>query len=302
MKRGILYAVIAYLAWGLLPLYWNLFQSMGALEILAHRIVWSFVFVAVILTISRRWRQLRSSLPDIKSKIAMLVCSLTISANWLIFIWAVTNGKVMETSLGYYMNPLISVFFGVLFLKESLSKGQWTALGLAGVGVLYLTFQYGVFPWVALSLALTFALYGLAKKMLRMDGIIGVTLETLLVTPIALLYLGMLQTQGTDVAWSMDGWKIVLLTLSGAATALPLMWFAEATKTLPLSTIGFIQYLSPTMSLITAVFLFGEPFTVTHLISFTCIWSALVVFTVSSMRKRAGSVSNQTEAALKREG
>ncbi|WP_400163123.1 EamA family transporter RarD [Brevibacillus sp. TJ4] len=302
MKRGILYAVIAYLAWGLLPLYWNLFQSMGALEILAHRIVWSFVFVAVILTISRRWRQLRSSLPDIKSKIAMLVCSLTISANWLIFIWAVTNGKVMETSLGYYMNPLISVFFGVLFLKERLSKGQWTALGLAGVGVLYLTFQYGVFPWVALSLALTFALYGLAKKMLRMDGIIGVTLETLLVTPIALLYLGMLQTQGTDVAWSMDGWKIVLLTLSGAATALPLMWFAEATKTLPLSTIGFIQYLSPTMSLITAVFLFGEPFTVTHLISFTCIWSALVVFTVSSMRKRAGSVSNQTEAALKREG
>lgn len=295
MRRGILYAVIAYLAWGLLPLYWNLFQSMGSLEILAHRVVWSFLFVGIILTITRRWGHLRSSLPDMKSKIAMVACSLTISANWLIFIWAVTHGRVMETSLGYYMNPLISVFFGVLFLKEKLSKGQWTALALAAAGVLFLTVQYGTFPWVALTLALTFALYGLAKKLLRMDGIIGVTWETLLVTPIALLYLAMLQADGSEAAWAMEGWKIVLLTLAGAATALPLMWFTEATRRLPLSTIGFIQYLSPTMSLITAVFLFGEPFTTTHLISFSCIWAALVVFTVSSIRKKGPSMPNHEE-------
>lgn len=300
MRRGIIYAVIAYLAWGLLPLYWNLFQTMGSLEILAHRIVWSFVFVSLVLFVTKRWSQMKSSLPDARSKAAMAACSLLITANWLIFIWAVTHEKVMETSLGYYMNPLISIFFGVLFLKEKLSKGQWTALALAAVGVLIVTCQYGAFPWVALSLALTFALYGLAKKLLQVDGMIGVAWETLLVTPLALLYLMMLQADGSETAWAMAGWKIVLLTLAGAATALPLLWFAEATKHLPLSTIGFIQYLSPTMSLISAVFLFGEPFTGTHLISFSFIWTALVVFTISSMRKKREPVAPRTKAVIEK--
>jgi len=229
-----------------------------------------------------------------KGKIVMILCSLLICANWLIYIWAVNHGKVMETSLGYYMNPLLSVLFGVVFLKERLKLGQWVALGLAAAGVLYITFQYGEFPWVAISLALSFALYGLTKKQLQVDSLSGVAWETLLVVPISLLYLSYLQSNGTATAWAMDSWQIVLLMLAGVVTALPLLWFAAATKYLPLSTIGFIQYLSPTISLLSAVFLFGEAFTTTHLISFSLIWAALVVYTISSLRKKTQPAPLQT--------
>jgi len=294
MRRGVVYAVIAYLAWGLLPLYWNVFATMGSLEILAHRIIWSFVFVGLLLLVARRWRQMREAMAGAKGKIVMILCSLLICANWLIYIWAVNHGKVMETSLGYYMNPLLSVLFGVVFLKERLKLGQWVALGLAAAGVLYITFQYGEFPWVAISLALSFALYGLTKKQLQVDSLSGVAWETLLVVPISLLYLSYLQSNGTATAWAMDSWQIVLLMLAGVVTALPLLWFAAATKYLPLSTIGFIQYLSPTISLLSAVFLFGEAFTTTHLISFSLIWAALVVYTISSLRKKTQPAPLQT--------
>ncbi|RNB80848.1 EamA family transporter RarD [Brevibacillus panacihumi] len=294
MRRGVLYAVIAYLAWGLLPLYWNVFAAMGSLEILAHRIVWSFVFVGLLLGVTRRWRQMRGAMAGTKGKIAMMLCSLFICANWLIYIWAVNHGKVMETSLGYYMNPLLSVLFGVVFLKEKLKLGQWVALGLAAAGVLYITFQYGEFPWVAISLALSFALYGLTKKQLQADALSGVAWETLLVVPISILYLSILQGNNTATAWAMEGWQIALLMLAGVVTALPLLWFAEATKYLPLSTIGFIQYLSPTISLLSAVFLFGEAFTTSHLISFSLIWAALVVYTASSLRKKPQSAPLRT--------
>lgn len=286
MKRGIVYAVLAYLVWGMLPLYWNVFHTVGAFEILAHRIVWSFVFVGIILVIMKRWQSIRNALSGSKARVALILSSILISANWLIYIWAVNNGKVLETSLGYYMNPLLSVFFGVLFLRERLQLGQWIALALAAIGVLYNTFQYGEVPWVAIALALSFALYGLVKKKLQVDSLTGVACETLLIVPIALLYLSVLQVNGTALAWDMKGWQIVLLTGTGIATVLPLFWFAQATRSLPLSTIGFIQYLSPTISMVSAIFIFGEPFTITHIISFSFIWAALVIFTISSMRKK----------------
>lgn len=294
MRRGVVYAVIAYLVWGLLPLYWNVFQTVGAFEILAHRILWSFVFVGIVLLIKKRWRSMINALSGAKVRGAMILSSILISANWLIYIWAVNNEKVLETSLGYYMNPLLSVFFGVIFLREWLQLGQWIALTLAAIGVLYNTLQYGEVPWVAIALALSFALYGLAKKKVQVDALTGVACETLLIVPVALLYLSAIQANGTATAWDMQGWQILLLTLTGVATVLPLFWFAEATKTLPLSTIGFIQYLSPTISMFSAIFIFGEPFTITHIISFSFIWAALIVFTISSLRKKSQPVALRT--------
>ncbi|MGN7470108.1 EamA family transporter RarD [Brevibacillus sp. SAFN-007a] len=301
MKQGILYAFAAYVAWGMLPLYWKLFQSMGAWEILAHRIVWSVLFVAIIIQVTKRWRAMRQSVSGGRIVAALAICSLLISANWLIFIWAVNNNQVMQTSLGYYMNPLITVLLGVIFLKEKLNAGQWVALVLAACGVLYITLQYGVFPWIALSLAITFAFYGLAKKLVKMEAMIGLAWETLFVAPIALGYLLMLQADGTETATTLAWWQMLLLTLAGVATAMPLYWFAQATKRLPLSIIGFIQYITPTITLLTAVFLFGEPFTTAHLISFSCIWSALVLFTASSMRKKPATVSLKSEVAMKKQ-
>jgi chloramphenicol-sensitive protein RarD len=302
MNQGVLYAVGAYLTWGLLPLYWKLFQEMAAWEILGHRIVWSVVFVAVLLVITRRWRQMWGAVSEPKKKLAILASSFLISANWLIFIWAVNNGHVIETSLGYYINPLINVLFGVLFLKERLHIGQWVAIALAAAGVSIITVQYGQIPWIAISLALSFAFYGLAKKVVHLDSVVGLAWETLIVFPIALFYLIYLHATGTDTASSLAVWQLALLALAGVATALPLYWFALATKRLPLSTVGFIQYLAPSTSLLLAIFVFGESFTAIHTISFGFIWSALAVFTFSTLRKKPVPVQVQSnEVYMKKE-
>jgi len=301
MNQGFLYGVLAYLTWGLLPLYWKVFQEMPAGEILAHRIVWSFLFVGALLLISRRWKLMLSAVREKRKKWAMILCSLTISANWLIFIWAVNAGHVMETSLGYYINPLISVLFAVFFLKERLGAGQWLAIALAAVGVAIMTVQYGRVPWVALSLALSFAMYGLAKKAVSVDAMISLAWETVIVFPLSLLYLVFIHVQGTDTAFGLSGSMMLLLTLAGAATAMPLYWFAQATQRLPLSTVGFIQYIAPSTSLLLAVFVFHEPFTTIHLISFAFIWSALFVFTFASIRQRHAAKPAAEELALKTE-
>jgi chloramphenicol-sensitive protein RarD len=301
MNQGVVYAAAAYLSWGLLPLYWKLFQQMAAWEILAHRIVWSVVFVGLLLVSTRRWRQMWGGVSRPKEKAAILLSSLFISGNWLIFIWAVNSGHVLETSLGYYINPLINVLFGVLFLKERMRLSQWAAIALAAVGVSIITVQYGRIPWVAITLALSFACYGLTKKVVKLDSMISLAWETLIVFPVSLLYLVVLHASGSDTASLLSGWQWALLTLSGVATALPLYWFAQATKTLPLSMVGFIQYLAPSTSLLLAIFVFGEPFTTTHFISFGCIWTALVVFTVGTLRKKPTVVDIPDPVYVKKE-
>ncbi|TDF93575.1 EamA family transporter RarD [Paenibacillus piri] len=285
MKQGIVYGILSYLAWGLLPLYWRLFETMPAWEILAHRILWSFVFVAVLVTAAKRWKQLKGVIADRKSKIAVVLCSVFISTNWFLFIWAVNNGHVIETSLGYYINPLISVIFAVIFLKERLGLGQWISILIAGTGVLIMAVQYGHIPWVSISLAISFALYGLAKKAANLDVLLGLTWETIVVCPVSIIYLVFIQSQGTAAFSSLSGLSIALLLASGAVTALPLFWFAQAAKRLPLSMVGFIQYLAPTASLLLAIFVFHEPFTQTQLISFSFIWLALIVYSIVSFRK-----------------
>ncbi|NGQ95866.1 EamA family transporter RarD [Brevibacillus sp. SYP-B805] len=286
MNKGIMYGVLAYLLWGLLPLYWKLFLDVPADELLGHRIVWSFFFVGLILLLTRSWKRMGASLGDRRKRFAVIFCSLVISVNWLLFIWAVNAGHVLETSLGYYINPLINVVFGVLFLKEKMKGGQWVAIGLATVGVAIMTLKYGQVPWVAIALALTFALYGLGKKVAGLESMVSLAWETMLVLPIALAYLLWIHAAGTDVAVSLSAGKWMLLMLSGVATALPLYWFAQAARTLPLSMIGFLQYLAPSTSLLLAVFLFKEPFTVAHLVSFGLIWSGLAVFTFTTVRKK----------------
>lgn len=286
MNKGIVYAVAAYLLWGLLPLYWKLFQSMAAWEILAHRIIWSFVFVAALLTVGRRWNELKAAVSQRKQKLGILFCSVLISSNWLIFIWAVNAGHVMETSLGYYINPLINVLFGVFLLKEKLQVGHWISIGLAAIGVAIITIQFGQVPWIAISLALSFSLYGLGKKMITIDSMLGLAWETILVSPLALIYLAFVQVNGTSTAFELPWYSIISLLLSGVATALPLYWFAQATKTLRFTTVGFIQYLAPSTSLLLAIFVFHEKFTVPYFIAFAFIWCSLVVFTYSSFKRK----------------
>jgi len=284
MKKGIIYAVLSYLAWGFLPLYWRLFASMPAWEILAQRILWSFVFVALIVTVTMQWKRLKVIVSSRRSIAAVVLCSIFISVNWFLFIWAVNSHHVIETSLGYYMNPLISVLFAVFFLKEKLSRGQWLSLLLAGVGVLIMAVQYGQIPWVAISLAVSFSLYGLAKKIAKLDVLLGLTGETFVALPVALGYLIYIQSQGTATFAALSPVSTVLLLLSGVATALPLFWFAKSMQLLPLSLVGFIQYIAPTTSLLLAIFLFNEPFSQGNLISFSFIWAALILYSFVTFR------------------
>ncbi|MFC5704078.1 EamA family transporter RarD [Cohnella faecalis] len=284
MKQGLIYAILAYTAWGLLPLYWKWFEEVPAGEILSHRVVWSFVLMAVVLLIQRKWKAFREILADGRKMLTLGISGILISANWLIFIWAVNNGHVIETSLGYYLNPLMNVVMAVLFLREKPNRWQWAAVALAGLGVLTVAIDYGRIPWISLSLALSFSLYGLVKKKASFDASIGLLGETAFVFPIALVYLIGLQANGQEAAWSLPPEMLALLLLSGLATAMPLIWFAKAAARLPFSMLGFIQYIGPSISLLLSVWVFREPFSPVLLASFSLIWAALVVFMAASAR------------------
>jgi chloramphenicol-sensitive protein RarD len=293
MNKGVFYAIAAYAAWGLLPLYWKLFQSMSPWEILGNRIIWSFGFVMIILLIQKRWKSFTQVAKDKRSLRIVCISSVFISINWLIYIWAVNSDHVIEASLGYYMNPLFNVCLGVLFLKERLHLLQWMALGIAAIGVLILTVQYGHFPWIALSLALSFGLYGLVKKKMSLESMIGLAWETTFVFPISLVYVLILMASGHSTVFTLPAFNLCLLLLAGVATAMPLLWFAQATKFLRLSTVGLFQYLSPTISLILGILVFHESFTRIDLICFGCIWVSLVIYTLVPLKKPVSVIQRQ---------
>lgn len=286
MNQGIIYAILAYLSWGLLPLYWKVFSSLTAWEILSHRVVWSFLTIALIISIRVGWKKAKAAIQDRRQFLGITACSMLIAINWVIFIWAVNVGRVVETSLGYYINPLISVLVGVFLLKEKLRKGQWLAIFVAALGVTSMTYGYGQVPWVSLTLALSFALYGFFKKFVPVEPLIGLLWETLIAFPVALLYLGYIQYKGTASFIQQPLPVLFAMAVAGIATLLPLLWFAEAAKRLPLSTVGFIQYLAPTTTLLLAIFVFHEPFTRTELFSFSLIWLSLVIYTLSTWKSR----------------
>ncbi|AIQ45835.1 transporter [Paenibacillus sp. FSL R7-0273] len=284
MNNGLVNAIIAYIMWGVLPLYWKLFNNVPAGEILSHRVVWSFVFMAILVAIQQRWGDMKRIAANRSQLLSLTASGLLIAANWLIFIWAVNNGHVVETSLGYYLNPLFNVLLAVVFLREKPNRGQWLAIAIAGAAVLIIAINYGRFPWIAISLAASFGLYGLAKKKTRQEASVGLLSETAVVLPIALVYWIYLAASGESTAWTLSWPMFTGLLLSGAVTALPLLFFARAAARLPLTTLGFVQYIGPTIMLILSIFVFKETVSPVLLTGFALIWTALAVYAASSVR------------------
>ncbi len=283
-RRGTAAGLSAYLLWGCFPLYFPLLEPAGGLEIVAHRVVWSLLFVALLLTVLRRWALVRAAVTDRRTMLVLAGASLLIAANWLVFVYGVNSGHVVETSLGYFVNPLVSVLLGVVVFSERLRPLQWTAVGLAAVAVVVLTVDYGRPPWIALTLAATFGAYGLLKKLVRVEAAPGLLVETLVALVPALVVLGVLQATGRGTAGTEGAGHLLLLMASGVATAVPLLLFAAAARRIPLSTVGLLQYVTPLMQLALGVFVFHEPMPPARLAGFAIVWAALAVFTVDSLR------------------
>lgn len=284
MNNGLINAIIAYIMWGVLPLYWKLFDDVPAGEILSHRVVWSFVFMGILVAIQRRWSDVKRIWTSRSLLLSLAASGLLIAVNWLIFIWAVNNGHVVESSLGYYLNPLLNVLLAVVFLHEKPNRGQWLAVAIAAVAVLIIAIDYGRFPWISISLAASFGLYGLAKKKIKQDASVGLLSETAVVLPVALGYWIYLGIVGKTTAWTLPAPTFFELLLSGVVTALPLLFFARAAARMSLSTLGFVQYIGPTIMLILSIFVFKESVSPVLLVGFALIWTALVVYAVASMR------------------
>lgn len=289
-KSGIFFGLGAYFLWGILPVYWKMLESVPALEILANRFIWSAVFVIGIIIFSGKLKTFLSETKYIfsscKTAVVMLAAAITISFNWGVFIWAVEDGRIIESSMGYYINPLVSVLFGMLFLKERLDKLQLAAVFCAAIGIAIMIIKNGSLPWVSVSLAITFALYGLLKKIINISALTSILLETLLITPVALSYLYFLSGTGSCAFQNAELPVIALLVGAGAVTATPLLLFTNCAKLLPLKIVGFMQYLSPTISLLIGIFVYGESFSYVHMLSFGCIWIGLVFFTWSQIKVR----------------
>jgi chloramphenicol-sensitive protein RarD len=283
-RTGVVYGLAAYLLWGFFPIYFKALAGVTPLEILAHRIVWSVLSLALLLTILRRWSGVWRAFTAPRTLLTLSATTLLIAVNWLVFIYAVGVGKVLESSLGYFINPLVSALLGVLFLGEKLSRNQKASFFLAAAGVLLLTLQHGELPWIALTLAFSFGLYGLLRKQAPVDAIAGLTVETLLLFPLAAGYLGWLVYAGRSAFVAGSPHLTLLLACSGILTSAPLIWFAVATKRLRLVTIGLMQYLVPTLHFLLAVFAFGELFTTAHLLSFVLIWVGLVLYTIDAVK------------------
>ena len=282
-SAGIWYGVLAYTSWGVLPLYWKLLQTIPALEILAHRILWSFIFLGAILLFTRGWQTMVAVLTNRKKLLITFLCGVLISFNWLTFIYAVNSNQVIQTSMGYYINPLVTVFLAVLVLKERLTRWQGISIVLAAVGVLIITLQYGKVPWIALILAGTFALYGLTKKIVGIDPVTGLTLETFVVMPVALIYIINMEITGVGALGSVPFYTKLILAGGGIVTAMPLLGFAKGLHKNNLSMMGFLQYIAPTISLLLGILVFREYFSMSHLVSFCFIWVALIIFTLSNL-------------------
>ncbi len=282
-KTGLVYALVCYCTWGVFPLYWKLLSQIPPQQILAHRIVWSLLFLLIILAI-RREKVFIQYLSSPRTLGLLIPTAALIGGNWFTYIYAVNNNHIVDASLGYYINPMVNVLLGVVFLKERLSRIQVIAVSFAFAGVAYLTLHYGKLPLISLFLAFSFGLYGLFRKKANLQSMPGLMVETLLLAPVALWYLWHVEIQGTGAFMHYSGLLDLLLILGGPITAIPLFWFGIAATRIPLSTLGFIQYLSPTIQLLIGIFVFSEPFDTAYLISFGLVWTGLGIYTYSVIR------------------
>lgn len=290
-RTGMMAALSTYLIWGVLPLYWNLLARAEANEILAHRIVWSFVFMVVVLMVTKRWQSFKEDCRALwqnkKRGAILLLAAFTISLNWLTYIWAVNHGHVIDTSIGYYINPLMSVLFGIVFFRERISGLKKISLLLAAIGIVLMTYQLGKLPWVAVALAVTFSVYGALKKQLHLNPFSSITLETLLMVPFAVPYIGMLMMSPAN-HFSLATPDLALYLMgTGVVTAVPLVLFSYGANLLPLNVLGFFQYISPTIGLLLGIFFFHETFGMAQISALGFVWAAIVLFTVAeSLRGR----------------
>lgn len=288
-KAGLIYGIAAYLCWGFFPLYWPLLEPASPWEVLAHRIVWTLVFCIGLLTIGRKWGAYRAILAQRRLMIPLALASVVITVNWGGFIWAVTNGHVIETSLGYFINPLVTVLVGVFVLGENLRRMQWIAVGLGIMAVVVLTVDYGRPPWVALILAFSFATYGFLKKRANLGTIEALSVETTILFPFALAYLVLLGAQGTLAFGHEGAWNTFLLMGTGVVTGIPLLMFGAAATRLSLTTIGILQYLGPILQFVFGLTVFGEQMSPARWIGFVMVWTALVIFTLDAVAARRRS-------------
>lgn len=291
-------AFSAYALWGFLPIYWKAVQKVPASEILCHRIVWSFVFVVLLLIWKKHWGWLQQARKNPVTLITFLGTSCIMGLNWFIYVWAVNAGHIVDTSLGYFINPLINVLLGVLFLKERLRPWQWIAIGIAASGVTYLTLSYGSFPWIALSLAITFGFYGLLSKTAPLGALAGLSLETTFLFLPALVYLLYLEWMGTASFGHTGTMTSTLLAFAGVVTALPLLWFAYGAKRVTLTTLGFLQYITPTLQLLLGVLVYGEAFTKTQMVGFSAIWMALSIYSLEGIIERRRKSNSALRAGM----
>jgi len=292
-RQGLLQGTLAYLIWGCFGLYFTLLAEVPADEVLAHRIVWCVLFVGLLILLQRKIRSTWTMITSKKTLFWLTISSLLISGNWWIYIWAVGSGQVIAASLGYFLSPLVAVLLGLIFFKEQLNGLQKISVLFAAIGVMWQIAAIGEFPWIAVSLSLLFGFYGVVRKQIAVDSVSGLLIETLIMLPIALIYLALLNTQGVDhfgaFTWELIG--------AGVMTAVPLILFASAARKLPLGTVGFLNYIAPFMQFLSAVFILNEAFGIDRFISFSFIWVGLVVFSIDLFRKSRANSMVQTKKA-----
>ena len=285
---GIGYALLAFSAWGFLPIYWKLLDTVPSLEILAHRMVWSVLFLMGLLAVQKRLGEFRDLLKTPKYIWMLLGTAVLLGVNWFVYIYGVNTNQIVETSLGYFINPLFNVLLGTIFLKERLNYWQSLALGMATLGVLNFLWDFNSLPWIALSLALTFSFYGLLRKMMPVKPLVGLLVETVLLSPFAVVMI---------VIWNLEGkgniggeWSnVILLVGAGVVTSLPLLWFTNAGKRLRYTTLGFIHYMTPSIQLVIGVYLYNEPFTSTHAVTFGLIWTGLIIYSINAFQTQGST-------------
>ena len=298
-RSALIAGFAAFGFWGVIPIYWKFMAAVPAGQILAHRVIWTAIFLVVLLSWNARWADVQAAIRSRRTLLYCLASGAAISLNWLVFIWAVNVNRVLETSLGYFMTPLVNVLFGALFLRERLSRFQTASVVLATLAVLNLTFGYGSFPWIAVVLAVSFGLYGLLRKVSGTAATPGLFVETILLVPVGLGYLIFKQANGT-LFFGAPHWTASLLLLTtGVVTGLPLVWFGHAARHLRLTTLAFMQYIAPSCTFFLGVFLYDEPFTRAHLLTFGLIWIALAIFTAETVRRwRSARVATATAARI----
>jgi chloramphenicol-sensitive protein RarD len=289
--KGTITTISAFFLWGVFPIYWKALQHVPSTQILAHRVIWSLVFMLFLLSVQRRWKEAKYSVSLSRDIPRFLITSVLLAINWLTYIWAVNTNQIVEASLGYFINPLVNVCLGMIFLRERLYRWQVLSVVLAFIGVLFLTLHYGRVPWIAFTLAFSFGTYGLLRKTAKAGSKLGLLFETALLTPIALAYVITCGIQGSGAFLSIGLQTDVLLTGAGLVTAIPLLLFAHGARRIQYSTVGFLQYIAPTGQLLVGVFLYEELFTSTHAISFGFVWVAIVIYSISSFLRYKNRLS-----------